>query len=394
MTYKELTLRYKRPLAAGEVESIRRFNAAFSPDEALLKNNAGEVKIFLREINIRRLRETAKQIAADIKSGGKANGQNILADVLREVEGVKSYGIRGGLRNYVGYNKERKVANRKGKEAQREPFFYTQGHNFTREENALPQQFENAVVVGDSEEVLRRLPNNCVDLVFTSPPYNFGLDYNNSGDAAYWRDYFEKLYAVFRQCIRVTKYGGRILVNTQPLFSDYIPSHHLISNFFIGEKMIWKGEILWEKNNYNCKYTAWGSWKSPSNPYLKYTWEFIEVFCKGELKKSGERGQIDIEAEDFKKWVTAKWSIAPERKMKEYGHPAMFPEELARRVLQLFSYKNDLVLDPFNGVGSTTAVAARLNRRYLGIDISRQYCETAKKRIRQEIKNKGLYANE
>jgi len=55
----------------------------------------------------------------------------------------------------------------------------------------------------------------------------------------------------------------------QPLFSDYIPSHHFISNFFIQKKLIWKGEILWEKNNYNCKYTAWGSWKSPSNPYLK-----------------------------------------------------------------------------------------------------------------------------
>ena len=104
-------------------------------------------------------------------------------------------------------------------------------------------------------------------------------------------------------------------------------------------KLIWKGEILWEKNNYNCKYTAWGSWKSPSNPYLKYTWEFIEVFCKGTLQKPGNRVDADISADDFKKWVVGKWSIAPERNMKAFDHPAVFPEELARRVIQLFQFQ-------------------------------------------------------
>jgi len=172
------------------------------------------------------------------------------------------------------------------------------------------------------------------------------------------------------------------LVNIQPLFSDYIPSHQIISNFFIKEHLIWKGEILWEKNNYNCKYTAWGSWKSPSNPYLKYTWEFIEIFCKGTLKHQGDRERIDISADEFKKWVVAKWSIAPERNMKQYDHPAMFPEELVERVLKLFSFQDDLILDPFNGVGTTTVVAKRLKRRYLGIDISDEYCEKANKRIK------------
>ena len=115
----------------------------------------------------------------------------------------------------------------------------------------------------------------------------------------------------------------------QPLFSDYIPSHHVISNYFMKKRLIWKGEILWEKNNYNCKYTAWGSWKSPSSPYLKYTWEFVEVFCKGQLKKAGKSADADIDADSFKDWVVAKWSIAPERRMREFDHPAMFPEELA-----------------------------------------------------------------
>lgn len=149
----------------------------------------------------------------------------------------------------------------------------------------------------------------------------------------------------------------------------------------MGRHLIWKGEILWEKHNYNCKYTAWGSWRSPSNPYLKYTWEFLEVFAKGTLKKEGDPTKADISADEFKKWVVSKWSIAPERDMKKYNHPAMFPEELATRVIKLFSFQGDVVLDPFNGVGTTTVVAKKFGRRYVGIDISPEYCQTAESRL-------------
>jgi DNA modification methylase len=135
------------------------------------------------------------------------------------------------------------------------------------------------------------------------------------------------------------------------------------------------------KKNYNAKYTAWGSYMSPSSPYLKYTWEFIEVFFKGDLKKEGKKENIDIEADEFKKWTIGKWSIAPERNMKEYNHPAMFPEELVKRAIKLFTYKGDVVLDPFNGVGTTTFVAKSLERHYLGIDISEEYCKSSEKRL-------------
>ena len=159
----------------------------------------------------------------------------------------------------------------------------------------------------------------------------------------------------------------------------------------MAKKMIWRGEILWEKNNYNCKYTAWGSWKSPSNPYLKYTWEFLEIFCKGSLKKESAKGEnrenSDISADEFKKWVYAKWSIAPEREMAKYGHPAMFPQELAQRVLKLFSYQGDIVLDPFNGLGTTCLVAKKLQRNYIGIDFSKDYCLSAEKRLAEHNKN-------
>jgi DNA modification methylase len=228
---------------------------------------------------------------------------------------------------------------------------------------------------------LKQIPDNYIDIIVTSPPYNFDMEYDTYNDKKSWQDFFDWLNEVWKECFRVLKPSGRLCINIQPLFSDYIPSHHIISNQLLNLGFLWKGEILWEKNNYNCKYTAWGSWQSPSSPYLKYTWEFVEIFCKGDLKKKGDKENIDITGDEFKEWVYAKWSIAPERKMKEYGHPAMFPEKLVERLLKLFSYKNDIVLDPFNGAGTTTYVAKRLDRRYIGLDISKTYCDKAIERL-------------
>lgn len=255
---------------------------------------------------------------------------------------------------------------------------------FVKTNNELPQEYTNKIVNGDSLEVLKQLPDNCVDLTFTSPPYNFGMGYDTHEDKTDWHKYFDMLWQIFDECIRVTKHGGRIIVNTQPLFSEYIPSHHMISKGFIDRGLIWKAEILWEKNHRNCAYTAWGSWKSPSSPYFKYTWEFLEVFCKGNIKHQGDSKKVDITGNEFKTWVDAKWSIAAERRMKEYGHPAMFPPELAYRTLKLFSFQDDVILDPFNGAGTTTFVAEKTDRRYLGIDTSREYCNIAQQRILQE----------
>ncbi len=252
-----------------------------------------------------------------------------------------------------------------------------------RSESRAIQPFVNAIVCGDAEAVLSALPGGSIDLVVTSPPYNFGHAYAQDphDDTRAWNDYFEKLGAVWTECYRILKPGGRLAVNVQPLFSDYIPTHHIVSRQLLERGFLWKSEILWEKHNYNAKYTAWGSWKSPSMPYLKYTWEFIEVFDKETHKKSGRREDIDITDAEFKEWVIARWSFPPEIRMKNYGHPAMFPEELPRRLMKLFSYRGDIVLDPFNGAGTTTAVARRLGRRFIGIDLSLEYCETALRRL-------------
>jgi DNA modification methylase len=376
--YKKIIVEFKGDLSTIEKSIIEELFNKFSEKDITYDILDDKLIIFLNSLDF----EYFKTEIERIKSDGISDELKIIFDnIISKIDAIKSYGLKGKKRIFVGYDKERKVKRRKEKEINRNQYYYAKDNNFSKKNVPIPKEYENKIICGDSYDVLRKLPDNCVDLIFTSPPYNFGLDYESNDDAHYWNNYFDKLFKIFDECIRVLKYGGRIVINIQPLFSDYIPTHHIISNYFMSKKLIWKGEIIWEKNNYNCKYTAWGSWKSPSSPYLKYTWEFLEIFAKGTLKKEGDSNKVDITADEFKKWVVAKWSIAPERNMKDYNHPAMFPEELALRVLKLFSFQNDLILDPFNGVGTTTYVAKILNRRYLGIDISKEYCEKAKKRI-------------
>lgn len=361
---------------------MQELQKRISPEDLSLKMDADSLRASLVALDLEAFTQSVKELSRQYNLK-KLN--NPFYSLINKIEAIKSYGLKSGKRLYIGYNRERKVTGRKAKVEKRGMYYYSNGNKFSQENTNLPKEYVDKIIRSDSEELLKKLPDNCIDLVFTSPPYNFGLEYSSTNDDNYWEKYFDKLFAIFSQCVRVVKWGGRIAINIQPLFSDYIPSHHIISNFFINNKMIWKGEILWEKNNYNCKYTAWGSWKSPSNPYMKYTWEFIELFCKGSLKKDGNKDNADIIGDEFKKWVLAKWSIAPERKMKNYGHPAMFPEELVQRVLKLFSFKNDIILDPFNGAGTTTFVAKQLNRHYLGIDVSKEYTDKAKQRIQSVL---------
>ena len=375
--YKIIEINY--PLSDGTAEELRYLFTQYSKEDIFLEINKNTIKIHLSQLNFPLFKNF---ILNNISIATNKNIKYILDEILRRIESVKSYGLKGKKRVYVGFDDERKVKERKLKEKIRGKYYYAKNNKFTKANNKIPEKFVNKIIVGDSEEVLKEIPDNCIDLIFTSPPYNFGLEYQNHKDGVNWDEYFGKLFRIFKECIRILKYGGRIVVNVQPLFSDYIPIHHIISNFFMENKLIWKGEILWEKHNYNCKYTAWGSWKSPSNPYLKYTWEFLEVFSKGTLKHQGDPKNADITAEEFKEWVYAKWEISPENNMRKFGHPAMFPEELAKRVIKLFSFRGDVVLDPFNGVGTTTVVAKKLGRKFIGIDISEDYCKKAEERLK------------
>lgn len=323
----------------------------------------------------------------NIKKLETSQSNPLIYKTIEELYKIRTFTSSNGKITFKNFNKDIKVKNKKANSKKRLAYnLYNK--SFSKDNNILDDSIVNKIVCDDSLNFLKKLPNNCIDVIITSPPYNFGINYNNSDDINIWDVYFSKLCSIFSECIRVLKDSGRIAVNIQPMFSDYIPSHHIISNFFIKSGMLWKGEIIWEKNNYNCKYCTWGSWKNPSSPYLKYSWEFIEIFCKNSLKKEGNKENIDIDGEEFKKWVYAKWNIAPERNMKKYNHDAMYPEELVKRLLKLFSFKNDVILDPFNGVGTTSKVAMELGRKYIGIDISEEYCNTAIARI-NELGNKN-----
>ena len=316
----------------------------------------------------------------DIKLLENIKYNPLIQKTIEELYKIRSFSSSNGKIVFKSFNKDKRVKNKKENSKKRLAYEYYK-KEFSKTNNELNKKFINEIHCADSLDIIKKFPDNCIDIVLTSPPYNFGINYENTNDVNIWEDYFNKLFNIFRECVRVLKDSGRIIINVQPMFSDYIPTHHLISNFFLKEGLIWKGEIIWEKNNYNCKYCTWGSWKSPSSPYLKYSWEFVEIFCKNSLKKEGDKNNIDIDSEEFKKWVYGKWSIAPERNMKKYKHDAMFPEELVKRLLKLFSYKNDIVLDPFNGAGTTTKVAKQLNRKFIGIDISEEYCKTAEDRL-------------
>lgn len=378
-----------RVLPPSDLATIEAFLAKWPPEDITCRVRNHTLELSLRALDLQAFGVEADQIASHGSSTLFQHrtpvlseaGAATLRELVAQIASIHSFGVKAGKRLYVGYADERKVKGRKAKVANRAKHFYAIDSSFPTTNQVLPADLCDNIICADSLNYLATLPENSIDLIFTSPPYNFGLDYSSNHDTDHWQQYFDRLFAIFDQCIRVLKYAGRFVVNVQPLFSDYIPSHHLVSSFLMRRKLIWKGEILWEKNNYNCKYTAWGSWRSPSNPYLKYTWEFLEVFAKGSLQKPGHSGDADMSADEFKKWVVGRWSIAPEREMKAFGHPAMFPEELATRVIKLFSYRGDVVLDPFNGAGTTTLVAKKLGRRYIGIDISPVYCETARRRM-------------
>lgn len=242
----------------------------------------------------------------------------------------------------------------------------------------------NKIYCDDCISFMKNIDDNTIDCIITSIPYNFDKPYDEYNDKVDYTEYTNWLDSVFFECSRILKDSGRIFVNCMPVYSDNFPTHHIVASLLMKNGLSFGNEIIWEKNNYNCVYTAWGSYMSPSCAYLKSTFEYVEYFYKNNKKHIGNKEDIDITADEFKKWTTAKWTIAPETKMKEYDHPAMFPEELVERILKLFTYKNDVVYDPFCGAGTTCAMCEKFGRQYIGTDISQKYCETARIRCYKE----------
>ncbi len=221
------------------------------------------------------------------------------------------------------------------------------------------------------------IPDASVALAFTSPPYNVGKDYDADITLA---DYLALIRQVASEVYRVLVPGGRYVINIANLGrKPYIPLHMHFYQEHMAVGFLPMGEIIWQKGKGASGNCAWGSWQSAKAPRLRDIHEYLLVFAKADYSRP-DRGQSDISRDEFMAATLSIWEIPPES-ARRVGHPAPFPVALAERVIQLYSYVDDVVLDPFLGSGST-AVAARKNRRhYVGFDISPDYCALAEERI-------------
>lgn len=252
-----------------------------------------------------------------------------------------------------------------------------------KERSALPRLAPTSSPLDDilcqSAERLP-LPEDCVALAFTSPPYNVGKDYDADLSLA---QYLALIRQVAGEVYRVLKPGGRYVVNIANLGrKPYIPLHAHFYQVHQAVGFLPMGEIIWQKGKAARSSCAWGSWRSARSPRLRDIHEYLLVFAKEQYTRP-ERGDSDISSDEFMQATLSVWNIRPESARK-VGHPAPFPLALAERVIRLYSFAGDLVLDPFCGSGTTCVAAARLGRHYLGVDISTEYCDLARKRLSNE----------
>ncbi|MBQ6099497.1 MAG: site-specific DNA-methyltransferase [Methanobrevibacter sp.] len=231
-----------------------------------------------------------------------------------------------------------------------------------------------------SSENMDEIPDNSVHLMITSPPYNVGKEYD---DDLSLDEYLELLTSVFHESYKKLVTGGRACINIANVGrKPYIPLHAMIIEIMLDLGFLMRGEIIWDKSASAGGSCAWGSWMSASNPVLRDYHEYILVFSKKSYSKNKAQEKKDtIEKDDFIKWTQSIWTF-PAVNAKRIGHPAPFPVELPHRLINLYSYEGDVVLDPFCGSGTTCIAAIQNKRNYIGYDINEKYIELAKNRIK------------
>jgi site-specific DNA-methyltransferase (adenine-specific) len=246
-----------------------------------------------------------------------------------------------------------------------------------RAENELEPKLLNRIFL-KSSELMDELPECGIHLMVTSPPYNVTKEYD---DQLTLNEYRALLQRVFKETYRVLVDGGRACINVANLGrKPYIPLHsYLIQDMLdIGFQM--RGEIIWNKGSSASPSTAWGSWRSASNPTLRDVHEYILVFSKGNYTRYKGEKENTIGRDQFLEYTKSVWTFPAER-AKKVGHPAPFPLELPRRLIELYTFKGDIVLDPFCGGGSSCIAAVVSGRKYVGYEIKEQYVELTERRI-------------
>jgi site-specific DNA-methyltransferase (adenine-specific) len=251
-------------------------------------------------------------------------------------------------------------------------------------ENVLPQDLVDTVVEGDALEVLKRLPERSVHLMVTSPPYNTGKEYDEDLTLGEYLDFIE---GVMEEVYRVLVWGGRVCFNVADLGRrPYIPLHAYLIERFERIGFLMRGVIVWYKGDAVAGgSTAWGSFASPVNPVLRDVHEYIIVLSKGGFKREKRPGrEPTITREEFLEFTRSVWRFPPES-ARRVGHPAPFPIELPYRCIQLYTFRGDVVLDPFIGSGTTAVAAVLTGRHFIGIDVNPEYVEISRRRVEEAL---------
>lgn len=248
--------------------------------------------------------------------------------------------------------------------------------------NDFPKELLNTIIEGSCEN-MRDIPNNSIHLMITSPPYNVSKEYD---DDLSLNEYLTLLKNCFIETYRVLVDSGRACINIANIGrKPYIPLSDYVSKIMIEIGFNMRGEIIWNKSAGAGISTAWGSFKSASNPILRDVHEYILIFSKGNYKRERDKNEKElrrdnISKEEFIEWTKSIWTMNPES-AKRIGHPAPFPEELPNRLIKLFSFTNDIVIDPFMGSGTTAIAAIKNNRNFVGYEINEEYINLANSRI-------------
>ena len=230
-----------------------------------------------------------------------------------------------------------------------------------------------------SSEAMNELPDCSVHLMVTSPPYNVGKDYDEDLSLD---EYLTFLRNVWKEVYRVLVPGGRACINVANLGrKPYIPLNGLIAQEMTRLGFLMRGEIIWDKASSASTSTAWGSWQSATNPTLRDTHEYILVFSKGSFRRDKMDGRVStISKEEFLEFTKSVWGI-PSESARKVGHPAPFPIDLPYRLIQLYTFSNEIVLDPFMGSGQTALAALKSGRHFVGYEINESYLQLANDRI-------------